>query len=314
MWPRSPPPAPGLEQPFQVLASSDEQADHVDLGEATEAELAEAVPLFRLAEQRLDPDAALAHRPLVGSRLVVAADAVQVFLVEAAGEDPSFLAVGTLRFERTGVAGAGRCWIGPRASIVVVASEAQHGAVLAGVDVLLLVVRERLGAEEAGPLAHGGERHVGPDAGLCQGADVVDGPMGRVADRSLRVEVPAEPCSPQQVLERGVLHDVGRGHQHAQDDAGLPAVDDVVVVVAQGRCAAIGHGGCVGVGRTYAQVGQALIAFDGWPIRIEPSLLEEPPALGPLDSQAGLVLRTEPGGQATRLRVHLVRWPWYRRR
>src|SRR5215211_1829628 len=178
MWPRPTPPAPGLEQPFQILASSNEQADHVDLGEATEAELAEAMPLFRLAEERLDPDAPFAHRLLVSGGLVVATDAVEIRLVEAASEDPSFLAVGTLRFERTGVASAGRCLIGPRASIVVVATEAQHGAVLAGVDVLLLVVRERLGAEEPGAFADVGERHVGPDVGFFERADVVDGPVG----------------------------------------------------------------------------------------------------------------------------------------
>src|SRR3954469_20933798 len=101
MWPGASPQAPGFEQPFQILASGNEQADHVDLGEATEAELAEAVPLFRLAEQGLDPDTPFAHRLPVGGGLVIAPDAVEIRLVEAAGEDPPFLAVGTLRFERT---------------------------------------------------------------------------------------------------------------------------------------------------------------------------------------------------------------------
>ena len=48
--PRSAAPAPRLEQPFQILTSGDEQADHVDLGETAEAELAEAVPLLRFTE------------------------------------------------------------------------------------------------------------------------------------------------------------------------------------------------------------------------------------------------------------------------
>ena len=128
--------------------------------------------------------------------------------------------------------------------------------------------------------------------GLFEGADVVDGPVGRVADRALRVEVPAEPGPPEQVLERDVLHHVGRGHQHAQDDAGLPAVDGVVVVVAQGWRAAIRHGRRIGVGGADAQVGQALIALDRRAVGIEPSLLEELPGLGSLGRQLGLVLRT----------------------
>src|SRR4051812_11097281 len=154
------------------------------------------MPLFRLAEQRFDPDAAFAHRLLVGGGLVVAPDAVEIGLIEAAGEDPAFPAIGAARLERTVGTGAGRCLVGPHTGIVVVASEAQHRAGLAGVHVLLGIVGERLGAEEAGPLAHSGERHVGPDAGLFERTDVVDGPVGRVSDRSLWVEMPAELSPP----------------------------------------------------------------------------------------------------------------------
>src|SRR5687768_5121574 len=107
MRPRSSSPAPGLEQPFQVLAGSDEQPNHVDLGEAPEAELAEAMPLFRLAEQRLDPDAALAHRLLVGGGRVVAPDAVEIGLVEAAGEDAALRAIGAARLDRARRTGVG---------------------------------------------------------------------------------------------------------------------------------------------------------------------------------------------------------------
>src|SRR4051794_1140454 len=160
------------------------------------------MPLFRLAEQRLDPDAPFAHRLPVGGGLVIAPDAVQVGLVEAAGEDPALRAISAARLDRARRTGISRRLVGPNPGVVVVASETQHRAVPAGVDVLLGVVGERLGAEEAGPLADSGEWHVGTDAGLFQGADVVDGPIGRVADRSLRMEVPAEPGSPQQILER----------------------------------------------------------------------------------------------------------------
>ena len=92
LWPRSAAPAPGLEQPFQILASGDEQTDHVDLGEPTEAELAETVPRLCFSKQWLDPDAPFAHRLLVGSSLVVTPDAVQVGFVKAAGEDAAVLA------------------------------------------------------------------------------------------------------------------------------------------------------------------------------------------------------------------------------
>ena len=91
-------------------------------------------------------------------------------------------------------------------------------------------------AEERRAVVEVGQRDVGPDAGVLEGDDVLDGAVGRVAGHLVRAQLAPEADPPEQVPQRHVLHHVGRGHQRGEDDARLAAVDDVVVVVAQGWC------------------------------------------------------------------------------
>src|SRR5262249_52057223 len=98
-------PAGRREPPLQVLPHRDQQPRHVHLDDAPEAAPLQPVPLLRLAEERLDPDRALAHRLLVGGRAVIAPDALQIGLVEGAMDLPALPARGAGRFDRTGVAG-----------------------------------------------------------------------------------------------------------------------------------------------------------------------------------------------------------------
>src|SRR5215208_7320201 len=100
VWPRSASPPSLPEEPLQVLAGRDQQRLGVHLPEPSQPEPLEAVPVLGLAEQRLDPDAPLAHGLSVGGGLVVPADTVQVGFVKAPREDPSLLAVRALRFDR----------------------------------------------------------------------------------------------------------------------------------------------------------------------------------------------------------------------
>ena len=78
-----------------------------------------------------------------------------------------------------------------------------------------------------------GQGHVGADAGVLDGDDVLGRAVGGVAGHLVRPQLPAEADPPQQIEHRLVLHDVGRRDQRGEDDAALAAVDDVVVVVAQ---------------------------------------------------------------------------------
>src|SRR5262249_49077419 len=59
--PGSASPAPSLEQPLQVLPARDQQRFDIHVVEPAQAEAAQAVPVLRLAEERLHPDLALAH-------------------------------------------------------------------------------------------------------------------------------------------------------------------------------------------------------------------------------------------------------------
>src|SRR5918997_6580202 len=104
VWPRSASPPSLPEEPLQVLAGRDQQRLGVHLPEPSQPEPLEAVPVLGLTEQRLDPDAPLAHGLSVGVGLVVSADTVQVGFVEAPREDPPFQAVGAACLEGTGTA------------------------------------------------------------------------------------------------------------------------------------------------------------------------------------------------------------------
>src|SRR5262249_4957263 len=72
----TPPVAP--EEALEVLPGGGQEGLGVHLGQAPEAEPAQAVPVLGLAEEGLDPHAALAQGLLVGRRALVGADSVEV--------------------------------------------------------------------------------------------------------------------------------------------------------------------------------------------------------------------------------------------
>src|SRR5829696_2730102 len=100
------------------------------------------MPVLRLGKERLDPDLAFAHGfgELVGG--VIAADPLQVRLVEAALDLPPLGAVGALGLERTGVADGGRRLVDPCSLGVFVLVEAQLLAAGAAVEVAIWLVGE----------------------------------------------------------------------------------------------------------------------------------------------------------------------------
>ena len=90
-------------------------------------------------------------------------------------------------------------------------------------------------------MVHVGQGDVGADAGVLDGDDVLDRAVGGVPGRLAGTELAPEADPPQQIQHRLVLHDIGRGHERSQDDPPLPAVHDVVVVVAQAGLAGGPH-------------------------------------------------------------------------
>lgn len=99
----------GRGQPaLEVQAGRDEQPLDVDVEQAAQPEPAQAVPLLGLAEERLDPDPALAHRPLVGRRPGGDARPLHRLGVDGALDLATAAARSTLRLERAAVAGGRR--------------------------------------------------------------------------------------------------------------------------------------------------------------------------------------------------------------
>ena len=79
------------EQALQVLAGRDQQRLAVDLLQSPQAEPPQAVPVLGFGEQWLHPDLAFAHGLGVGLGGVVAADPVEVGLLQAAPHAPAAL-------------------------------------------------------------------------------------------------------------------------------------------------------------------------------------------------------------------------------
>src|SRR5215207_8585770 len=77
-------PVPEGEQPLDVLAGGDQQGLYVYLLQPSESESPQAVPVFGLGEQRLDPHPPVAQGFLVGEGPAVGPDPVDVGLIEVA--------------------------------------------------------------------------------------------------------------------------------------------------------------------------------------------------------------------------------------
>src|ERR687886_24252 len=99
---------PATQQPLEVLAGRGEQCLAVHLLQAAQAEAPQPMPVLRLREERLDPHPALAQRLLIRGGPDVAADPVEVVLVELAPDRPAALAVGAVGLAGAGVADRGR--------------------------------------------------------------------------------------------------------------------------------------------------------------------------------------------------------------
>src|SRR3954468_20425128 len=65
------------------------------------------MPLLRFGKERLDPHLPFAHRLLVGLGGVVAADLVEILLVQGPVHDPAVVTGGALGLDGTGVASRG---------------------------------------------------------------------------------------------------------------------------------------------------------------------------------------------------------------
>ncbi len=96
-------------------------------------------------------------------------------------------------------------------------------------------IREAAAAEVGRAPLEVGQGDIGADTHLLQGPDILGRPVGRVGDDASGSEAPAELDPPELVEHRLVLHHIRRRDQRVEDDARLPAVDHVVVMIAKRR-------------------------------------------------------------------------------
>ena len=200
---------------------------------------------------------------------MVGAHAVEVLDVQGPLDLAPLAALGAGSLQRAGIAGGGVSPVDHDAFGVLGCPSPEHLAFGAAVLVALGIVGEARGAIERRPLVEVRQRDVGADLLILDVDDVLDGPVGRVAGHLVGSDLPAEADPPEHVQERQVLHHVGRGHQDLEDDAGLPAIHGVVVVIPKVEPALLErHQGGVGVGGAGLEVGAAPIAVsDDGPIR-----------------------------------------------
>src|SRR5215204_2908572 len=214
------------------------------------------MPVFGFTEQRLHPYPPLAQCFLVGEGATVALDLIHVALLKVAQHLATCLVVGASGSQRAGVAGARHGLVD---DLVSGGSEGLRREDLARwtlVDVQFGVVGELLLAEIGSCFACSGQRHIGSNACLLYGGDVLRGAIGGVPGDLLWVELPPEAGAPEQVEHRRIFRNLKGRDQSIEDDPRLAAVHDVVVVVAEVRTLALPafHRGGVGVGCTSHEV------------------------------------------------------------
>ena len=146
-----------------------------------------------------------------------------------------------------------------------------------------------------------GQGNVGADASIFDGDDVLGRAVGGVAGHLPRPQLPAEADPPQQIQHGLVLHHLGRRDERGEDDPGLPAVDDVMVVVAQIQPAtAVAHERGVRIGDAGAEVGHAPVVSPHYG-SIGPTGLADPVvAMSRSLGQRGLRFSGEVDGQRRR--------------
>jgi hypothetical protein len=135
---------------FKFCPAAISSASPLPFSSPPQPEASKAMPRLGFGEQWLDPGSPFAHRLLVGRGDVVAADPVEVGLIEAALELTTLATGGALRLERTGITCCRGRLVEPHPLGVLGLAEAQFLAARTVIDVGRGIVGVSLPAEEGG--------------------------------------------------------------------------------------------------------------------------------------------------------------------
>src|SRR5689334_17311613 len=89
----------GPKQTLNILTGCHEQSLNIDFPQATQTKLSELVPLFGFTKEWFNPDRAFTHGFVVGWRLVISIDSVQIRLEDRAPDHPTVDRGRTLGFD-----------------------------------------------------------------------------------------------------------------------------------------------------------------------------------------------------------------------
>src|SRR5450759_4081092 len=127
-------------------------------------------------------------------------------------------------------------------------TEREHFALWTDIDIPLSVVGEYGGAVEGRGLLPVRQGHEGPDAVLLQRQEVLDGAVGGIGDHACGTKLVAEDGPPQLVAEGLILHDIPRSDERMENETGLAAIDQIVILIAKGGPAIPHqHRRCIGI-------------------------------------------------------------------
>lgn len=157
------------------------------------------MPIFAHSEQQLNLHATLAHGFLIRLVRMIDADLLEVLLIEAAFEHASMLTGGAMRLEGTRVTG---CLVGQVAFLPLILGmgmQRQDGIVGTDVDILLMIVAERLLAIDRGSFVKIEQRYIGSHVLIFYRHNIFDD-----AARSSRACVCTVSCVAEHPFMRGM--------------------------------------------------------------------------------------------------------------
>jgi hypothetical protein len=219
------------------------------------------MPHFGFGKERFHPDLALAHRLLVGRRVVVGAHPLEMRLHEMPVDLAAVVARRAAGFHWAGIADDRVCPVLDLLGVVLLAIRTQRLTLRAPIPVVFGIVGELARAEIRPLLLLVRQGDIGADAHVFHCLDVLQRAVGGVAGHLPWPQLPTEADAPQQVEHRLILHHLAGRHQYRQDDPSLAAIHHIVGLVAQ-MCAAPfeADGRRIGIGGADAKISDLLVA------------------------------------------------------
>src|SRR5436309_12323990 len=160
-----------FEQPLEILASRDAQGFAIDAPEQSQAEAAQAMPIFGFGKQRFHPHFAFTESFLVSASVLTATNPLEILLSHITIDATPLVTSRTLHFAWAVIADRSRSAIELTSVGIDSPHPLQHLALRTAILISLRFIAEVGSRPDLIPLFPIRQGNIGPDACIFQGFD-----------------------------------------------------------------------------------------------------------------------------------------------